>query len=503
MPRKPDLKVLHRIVHFFTPNYHLLNGRKVFAVLFGLSLFLRLPFFFRDYIDRDESTFILVAQSWVDGFLPYTQLWDLKPPLTFLFFAIIIKIFGKSLFVIRLIGTLTVASTAFFTYKIGDAVSTKKVGFWSAIGCVALQSMFGNIQGVMSEHISLLPFCIALYLILSRKKGGWYFVSGLLIGVSIMSKLNMVYPAFFLGLFLLYESIRDKSLKKELPNLFLWVLGMILLILITAIPYYAAKSINVWWQSIFMASLAYSSSKINSVFKVLPFCMILFLILFLLFRFKLVNIKTRSVQLLLAVIIGIVVSFIQVGKVNGHYLIQLYPFLLLLIAIGLNTLKFRKKFRVTQLLLFISILLPLEAYSEYVKIVKNKIEKGTFYNGAGFTIPQFLLKNKIKTKNIFFIEHHIGYWVLGKNPPTKVVTHPSNITREEFFPYMENQRKTSNKELLYILNDLQPEVIVVKKNRSIFHKEFTELNEYITTYLLNHYTEIAIIDKAVVYQRLK
>ncbi len=62
-----------------------LKGRSVFLVLFAISFQIRLPFFFRDYVDRDESTFILMGQSWVDGHLPYTQLWDLKPPLVFLF----------------------------------------------------------------------------------------------------------------------------------------------------------------------------------------------------------------------------------------------------------------------------------------------------------------------------------------------------------------------------------------------------------------------------------
>ena len=73
-----------------------IGNLKITTVIFWLAiiaLLLRFPFFFRDYIDRDESTFILVAQSWVDGHLPYTQLWDVKPPLTFLFFATIIQIF--------------------------------------------------------------------------------------------------------------------------------------------------------------------------------------------------------------------------------------------------------------------------------------------------------------------------------------------------------------------------------------------------------------------------
>ncbi|MFT6796984.1 MAG: 4-amino-4-deoxy-L-arabinose transferase-like glycosyltransferase, partial [Maribacter sp.] len=124
------------------------ESKTTFLILFLLSFFIRFPFFFRDYIDRDESTFILVAQSWVEGHLPFTELWDVKPPLTFFFFASIIYAFGKSIFTIRLFGVLLVAISSFFTYKIGSHLATKKIGFWCAVGSVVLQSLFGSLQGV-------------------------------------------------------------------------------------------------------------------------------------------------------------------------------------------------------------------------------------------------------------------------------------------------------------------------------------------------------------------
>ncbi len=494
--------MLQRIVSFIVPNYDTLRSRKVFMMLLGLSLFLRFPFFFRDYIDRDESTFILMAQSWVDGFLPYTQLWDLKPPITFLLFVVIIKVLGKSILMIRFFGSVLVALTGFFTFKIGLQLTNKRVGFWIAILCVVLQSMLGSVQGVMSEHISILPFCIALYILLLKKQWHWYFISGLLIGISVMSKLNMVYPAFLLGLFLLYESIKKRSLVDTFPKLLVWILGMVLIIIFTALPYYLEGMLSTWWQSVFMAPLAYSSTKNNSILNVLPFCAILVSLLILLFRFKLLNLKKRNVQLLLAVIGGVVFSFVQTGKVNGHYLIQLYPFLLILVGIALDNLESLKKLKIAPILIFMTLASPIEAYSEYVNIIKNKIDRGTFYNGEGFTIPGFIKENNLDAKNIFFTAYHIGYWLLDENPPTKASTHPSNITRQELFPFMENPRKTSIEELQFIFENVRPKLVVTKKNHSIFDKEFYELNEYINSYLQSHYKEIAIIEKGIIYERL-
>lgn len=145
--------MLKKITNLTSPNYKTLDWKTVLLILFLVAFFIRFPFFFRDYVDRDESTFIIMAQSWVNGHLPYTQLWDLKPPITFLFFAVIIKIFGKSFLAIRLFGTLLVALTALFTYGMANTITSKKVAFWVAMFCVFFQSLFGSLQGVMSEHI--------------------------------------------------------------------------------------------------------------------------------------------------------------------------------------------------------------------------------------------------------------------------------------------------------------------------------------------------------------
>src|SRR6476620_8136837 len=86
--------------------------------LFLATLFIRFPFFFRDYIDRDESTFILLGQSITDGYLPYNFLWDLKPPLLFYTFGLIEYIFPHSLIAIRFFGVLIIFFSAVLLMQI-------------------------------------------------------------------------------------------------------------------------------------------------------------------------------------------------------------------------------------------------------------------------------------------------------------------------------------------------------------------------------------------------
>lgn len=490
-------------IAFLVPSYESLKSRTVFFILFLVSFLIRFPFFFRDYIDRDESTFILMGQSWVNGHLPYTELWDLKPPITFLYFASIIYAFGKSFFVIRFFGTLTVAITAFFTYKIGSKISSKKIGFWSAMACVALQSMFGSLQGVMSEHICMLFFMPALYLIIRHQKSYIYFISGLLMGLAVMTKLNMAYALLFIGLYILFSFFKKKEYISGIINAIWYGTGIVLVILLTILPYYLQESFDLWWNSVIKAPLEYSTARRYSILKLLPFYLCLTGFLLFIWKKKYLDLKNPSIQILLTAILGIVFSFAMGGRINGHYLVQLHPILIILVGIVISKVTSLQRVNYKPYILLLLLLLPVEAYIEYTAIIKHKLNKGTFYNGEGISVPNYIAKNNLNTKNILFLEYHIGYWKLGVNPPTKAATHPSNICRSELFPFFDNPRSTSVEELKYILEELKPKTIVTRKDRSIFDKKMIEENIYTNSYLAEHYKTVEIVEKAEILQRLE
>ena len=317
-------------------------------ILFVAAFFIRFPFFFRDYIDRDESTFILIGQSWVDGFLPYTELWDIKPPLTFLFFASIISVFGKSIFAIRLVGTLLVTTTSFFTYKIGRSISSKKIAFWSGLACVALQSMFGSIQGVMSEHICMAFLVPAVYVIIKRKEWYWLGVAGLLMGTSIMVKLNIAYAILFIGLYLIYYFIQRKKYAVGVGGVTAYGLGILLVIALTWLPYYNACLQELWWKSVVIAPLDYAGARRYSLFKLMPIFLVLAAFFFFAWKKKYLDYKNISIQILIISILGVLYSFLKGGRINSHYLIQLYPLLVVLVGIVLAKVLLFKKLKLTK-----------------------------------------------------------------------------------------------------------------------------------------------------------
>ena len=495
--------MLKKPVNHITKMYRKASSKAIFLFYLIAAFTLRFPFFFRDYVDRDESTFILMGQAWVDGFLPYTELWDLKPPVTFLFFGGLIYFFGKSFFAIRFAGTVVVTLTALMTFLLGKELFGKKAGFWSGLLVVLLYSLFGSVQGVMSEHLSSCFFMAALFLLATKKGSLWNATAGVLLGLTIMTKLNMGYALVSIFLGMAWFGLKTEGIWSTLKKL-VWIGCMVLVVVYaTAIPYQNEGLLHLWWQSVFEAPLAYSGSKNHSVFDVLPLVLgITALMGFGIWK-KLVPWRSFEVALLLLATLGILFSFLQIGKVNGHYLLQVYPFLALFLAMMVAGSGISLKPWYKPVALLALVLLPVESYLEYAHILKAKNETGSFYNGEGFDVPHYFEAKDIAPQRTLFLEYHIGYWIMDQRPPTKAATHPSNLVRDELFPFMLQDRTTVIEELRFIMEDVQPDYVVTRKNRTAFDKEFVEANRYIESYLANAFKVIDTVDHAVIHHRIK
>ncbi len=443
-----------------------------------------------------------MAQAWVDGHLPYTLLWDVKPPLTFLFYAIIIFLFGKSFIAIRLIGALLVALSSFFAFKITVLLSNRKAAMASGIASVVMQSMFGSIQGVMSEHILMFFFMGGLYLLMDYHNYARLFLGGILLGVSLMVKISIAFPILFLGIALLFLLYRDTGLREMVKKILVLTAPAILVVLLTILPYYQIGKPELWWNSVFFAPLAYTDAGRSPIVAISAICIVVLGFIFWSWKTEKLALQNQKILLVVICIVGVLLSFLKGGRANSHYLIMLYPLLLIILAISFsNSLKVLSR-RKLKWVIPLLLLLPVESYIEYVNIYRNKIERGTFYNGEGFTVPEYIEANKVDTTNILFLGYHIGYWVLNAYPPVKTATHPSNICKSEMFPYYNSSRKTGLEELQFIVEEIKPKTIVARYGRRVFDKAKTSENEYIDTVLNTRYAVEAIVDNAVIYRLL-
>ena len=143
--------------------------RRRFAVIAALclwALILRLPFFFPDTIDWDESTLIIMGQGIRDGFLPYDRIWDSKPPLAYAAYAGAIELLGRSVAALRVVGCLCVVLTSYLVYRASELIAQDKLSaFVAALVAAAMMSVLA--PALMTELLCVPLLSAALLLLCS------------------------------------------------------------------------------------------------------------------------------------------------------------------------------------------------------------------------------------------------------------------------------------------------------------------------------------------------
>jgi len=444
--------------------------------LFLATLFIRFPFFFRDYIDKDESTFILMGQSIADGHLPYVHLWDLKPPLLFYFFAFIEKIFPHSFVAIRFCGVIIVFLSAVFLMKIARQAGLKN-GFLMALGYVVLSSEFGSLQGVMSEHLAVFFMLVGVVVFLKdRHRTIDFILTGLCFGCAILCKLNYAYAVALLFLFYILNSYKINTIKQNVINLLALGVGVLLPVMAMAFPFIVTGKTGLFINSVFRAPLKYSRAlNFSFIDKLKTSWWVIVLVAFITYlAIGRANETTRRLVVVCsAILAGTVYTFFSSGIINGHYLVQVYPFILVLVFGVIIQKSIRLALPIAALAVTLVSVESLLEYTRLPKAIQNRAD----YR-ATFKVLDQLKQKGLDRDKIFFADYHIGYWLLHQYPLTKSTTHPSNLARPYLFPYYNDSVQTSLEELKHILESIKPGVIVSETDGLKFFPVGTREDDY-------------------------
>jgi len=483
-----------------------------------LSFLLRFPFFFTDVINWDESTFILTGQSLLDGNLPYTELWDLKPPFLPSAFALFIVFFGKSISSIRAAGAICVALTAGFTYLIGTTFKSHRVGLiGGTLSAISLSNIDDTFLATMSEHIALVPVMGALLILVKKIKLYRLFWVGLLLSSATMIRLNLAYTTLAVGIFVTFIPRKDKQspmayLQTVIARGSLYASGALLVILLTLAPYVITNRTLVWWKSVVLAPLDYSGSKYSAYqalnvhlkkitdllleWSIIPLdlpsqnivtiliCLgALFGILTSIIYWRRLNHwEQRSLIVIAIFFTSISFSILKGGQAHFHYLIQIMPFLSLFAALAYEPAFTSHHLRKTiPLALMITILMLSGTWKGYEEILSRAKASETLYHGPAYEIADYFREIDIGKKPIYMMTSHLTYWLLDQKPLTPSSTHPSNIAKEYLLKTSIGHGATVELALLEVL-EKKPEFIVTKQD---------------IRYLRNHDSARALLDQTL------
>ena len=345
---------------------------------------LRFPSLFEPNWYGDEGVNQVLSLAVRDGRLLYQDIWDNKPPLLYLIYAIFdadqfwVK-FASIVFGIFAIVVFFYLSRKIF-YNLKTSIVTTSI-FTLFFGLPIIE---GNIAN--AENFMALPILLSAFLLVSlankkelidkksqRKNLFLVFLSGLFLGVAFLFKIVAIFDflAFLLFLFFLDQNIlvhlRRKNYQAyEVKKLFSYVLGFLILPLFTALFFLFKGAFVPFINATFFSNIGYVGYG-NKL--LIPQGLLILKVILLLFSSYIIFAKRKMLGIagtfaLLWFSFSLFNAFFS-QRPYTHYLLVLLPSMVILAGAVLDSRKLR---RVYLILLLISLLLITTNFSFYSKI---------------------------------------------------------------------------------------------------------------------------------------
>lgn len=457
----------------------------VFVGFLFLSFLFRFWSFFCSVIDHDESLYILVADSWNNGLLPYVEVWDNKPPGIFVLFSLAMFVFGDSVQAIRILGCVAVAITSYLLYEIGNFIgeNEKKIGLLAGIFYLVFSL---NNYGIASNaEILFAPFVtLAFYLFFRATEYSGFnsFVIGLFMGCAMQIKYVVIMD--FFALLLIGGIHLFLNQKKKLLKFYVFLcMGFIVPFIVTTLYFlilgYFNEYIYATWtanQKYIAISDFYFRNLLPSVIEQIYNNFILYLCLFLSpIYLKSSNIFSKKEKRNLVYLISwFCLTFIATllsKRFIAHYYLQLLPPLCLISScIVIKTVYRQSAKNIIKhhliLILLLSLFLVQTVYphiQKSINFVKNRyiLKQGDW--GDQEAVVANYIKEKINRSQYIYIANYqvIIYYLVGAKLPTKyvfpshLIRYYSSITGIE--PIQELDR-IMNKKPIYVILDIDKKI---------------------------------------------
>jgi 4-amino-4-deoxy-L-arabinose transferase-like glycosyltransferase len=171
-----------------------------FLLILGILLFFfRMPLFEAPF-ERDQGTYATIARGWMQGTLPYHDLWDNKGPLLFLWYILSFAWLGENVVAPRVMAALASAFTLPFVWAASRSLFGRRVAALTAI-LFTLSFMNVYLQVTANAEIfMLLPMAAGFWAFAAgiRKNSLlWILAAGVLTSLAVFTKQSAIFT--FIG----------------------------------------------------------------------------------------------------------------------------------------------------------------------------------------------------------------------------------------------------------------------------------------------------------------
>jgi 4-amino-4-deoxy-L-arabinose transferase-like glycosyltransferase len=509
----------NRLIGLDTFSARLRRELGILLFISAVGVAIRFPFLFPAVIDWDESTFIIVGQSVVDGFLPNEITWDLKPAFVHWWFGGAIELFGKTIPAVRSAGFMWLLLSAYLLYRAAFFITNNRLGSVFAAAMLIVASSTYALH-VSTEHLALLPMAGAILVLCNGgRRLRAVFLGGILLGFACMFRLNLVYLCFVVGAFICAETQRTSwkdflhgALKKGV-----WFsVGVLVPVLLSFLPYLFSGHWRLWI-TVYEAAVSLSEEKRSfaNLLQTLHWSYsgdgatmwgAAIVGAFIIFRhWRDLGPERRFDWLLCgAFVVGSFLSIALTGpEVYGHYFVQLVPGLSMFAAaafispgkaFGLSKADWTK-------FVFGTVLIVLAIYRTAAaewSVLSQRLWRGEPLSyGIAYDIADYIRSQGIEDFSLFMMDQHLVYWLLGRYPPTRLATHPSALGMPFVRKYVEPASHTTEDVLRSVFRR-EPSFVV---GRPDFLRLDPPAVRFLQQELTNAYLLIGQIGHAKVYRR--
>jgi 4-amino-4-deoxy-L-arabinose transferase-like glycosyltransferase len=446
-----------------------------FFVLLAIAMMVRHPTFFPLSIDSDEATYMVMAHEILQGAQLYVDVIDIKPPGIFIIFGAIEWLFGQSVMIIRLVGALVVAFSAYFLMATKLQLGLSKLSAWiSALAFIFIFNFYFA-AAINTEHFFVLFSAMGYYFFAKHAfKNSNPWLSGLAFGIGFIIKPLVLFEFAAIGLLLLIWW--RGNLKQLVLNSITFGVAFAIPFALVHLYFLINGNFAAYTFITYVAPGNYAADRdlaasftylMKGAITMLPF--IILGILGLIFSTQM-TLKLRSFWLFASAFT--IVSILAPGKTFPHYWLQ-YTFLLAFATGEIAEIKQLKNWfsvswvkRTTAVVLF--------GYASF--LTNFYYNKYVFSEGTTEKVYQYLSQNMLPNETLYTANGPtLMYYLLDKKPPTPYV-HGTLLTSEghtktlEIDPKVELEKIFSQQPTFVLIHEPYPYDWVVEYLTSSYIK---------------------------------
>jgi len=457
----------------------------VFSLIF---FFLRLPSLIEPYWYGDEGIYEVVGKSMDQGRVLYKNIWDNKPPLLYVVYALAqgdqpsVKAISLVVGILSIIAFFLL-SQQLFKKQLISFVTTFL--FMILLGTPLLEANIAN-----AESFILLPIIIAgiiIYKLVLKQKGSStrsLFIAGLLLGLAFLFKIVAVFDLSAFVLFFLFAQLPEhlswtifkKTLisKKILIPLRTIIFGFVLPFLIAVIYFALNNALLGFFQSAFFDNYDYVAWQngffgITQGLLILKCIVLIIAIAFVLKKRKKFSTHTLFISLWLT--LSLFNAYFS-GRTYTHYAIVILPSFCLFIGLLFTHLKAKNKIivAVATLVLIIALSLqfsfnPIRSCLYYQNVIqfingqKNVIDYQSFFDQKvprDYSVATFIRSYTKPTDAVFIWGNNPQIYALADKLPIGKYTVAYHISQISAFKETQKVLIQSKPKYIIVLTESQP-----------------------------------------------